>query len=711
MQTKEITSLTKYFLEIEKENIKKEEIENLQEIINYHSDLYHNKETPIISDFEWDLLFKKLYFAEKKFQINKKSSKNVWAELKESTFQKVKHSRPMISLDNTYNEEDLYDFDKRVKKLLSVIPAKAGIYKNDKNNNLTDKNLNNENQNNIDYMLEFKFDWLWVELIYEDWFLIQALTRWNWIEWEDITENIKQIENIPQKIDYKDKIEIRGEVIMPISSFKELNKQREKSKETLFSNPRNAASWSIRTIDISITKQRKLKFFWYDLANNFEFAKKEKVNTYEWIIKHLDNLWFETSSYFELCDSIEELIKKIDNFWNIKKTIDFEIDWLVIKANDLEIWEKTWTTEHHPRYAIAYKFPAEIITTKILSIEHSVWRTWTITPVANLESVNIWWVIVKRATLHNYEELFAKDIMIWDQVFIKRAWEVIPEVISVIKELRTWEEQEIIIPLNCPSCNSEIIKDEWKVRYYCPNSKSCPAQIKEKLAYIVGKSWLNIDWLWERQINTFLQLGFITDLISIFKLKEKKEEILKLEWYKQKSVNNLLKAIENARDIQIPTFLTSLWISWVWKKVSKLISHLFNSKEDLLNFDYKIEDLEQIKDIWPEIAKNIFNYFNNEENKLFLKWLIEELNITYYKEENNINNWFLSWKKVCITWSFENYKREDLIKIIEEKSGEFVSSISKNTDFLIAWKKAWTKLEKANKLWVKVIWVEELINN
>lgn len=699
MQTKQLLELSKYFLETK--NIKKEEINKLQEIINIHSDLYHNKENPIISDFEYDLLFKKLSLLEEKFDIKNKESKNVWSLVKESSFEKVKHSRPMISLDNTYNEEDLFDFDKRIKWNLwfkDEIYWKKNFF-----------HLQIFEQWWEEYILEFKFDWLWVELIYKSWDLIQAITRGNWIEWEDITENILQLENIPKKIKYTDDLEVRWEVVMPISSFKELNKKREKSWENLFSNPRNAASWSLRTLDINITKERKLKFFAYDLANFEEFRIKEKKDKYFDVIKDLEELWFEISSYFKACNWVSELIKEIDNFWNVKKQIDFEIDWLVIKVNDISLWSIIWSTEHHPRYAIAYKFPAELITTKVLSIEHSVGRTWTITPVANLEAVNIWWVVVKRASLHNYDEIKNKDVKIWDQVFVKRAWEVIPEIVSVIKEARNWEEKDIETPTNCPVCDSQIKKDQDKVRYYCPNKNFCPAQIKEKLAYSVWKTWFNIDWLWEKQVELFLKEWLIKNLVDIFRLKEKKDDILKLEWFKEKSVYNLIESIENARRLEINVFLTAIWISWVWKKASKNISFLFKSKDDLINFSHTKEELENIKDIWPEIAKNIFDYFNDTENKKQLNDLTKELEIKYFIEEKNKYNSFLSWKKVCITWSFENHKREDLIKIIEEKWAEFVSSISKNTDFLLAWEKAWSKLKKAIELWVKIIWVEEIL--
>lgn len=693
--------LSKKYLKMWKSNFSLQDVKKLQELINFHSDLYYNKQSPIISDYEYDELFKKLRILEEKYSIKLKVSEKVWSEIKESSFKKVKHSRPMISLDNTYNEEELKDFDERVKKNIN-------IYSNYNKKKIETKN--------IKYTLEFKFDWLGVELIYKNWKLVQAITRGNWIEWEDVTENVKQIWNIPKKIDYKEHLEVRGEVVMPISVFNEINEQAKKDWTKIFSNPRNAASWSMRMKDASITKKRKLIFYAYDLANFDDFisslfTKNENyIIEYYAVIKELEKFWFSVSSYFKKLDWIDEVIKAIDNFWDLKKTLDFEIDWLVLKVNNINLWEKIWWTEHHPKYAIAYKFPAEILTTKILSIEHSVWRTWTITPVANLEPINIWWVTVKRATLHNYEEVENLDVRIWDTVFLKRAWEVIPKIISVVKEWLRDNFEIINPPKLCPSCKTEIKKDENKVRYYCSNKVDCPAQNHEKLTYAVWKQWFNIDGLWERQVELFINEWIIKNLVDIFKIQEKKDRILELEWFKEKSVNNLINWVENAKKMSINTLLTALWISWIGKKTSKTLAKLFKSREDLFNFNYKSEDIEELEDIWPEIAKNVVEYFNNESHKIILSDLLDILDIEYYKEQKIEKNSLLSWKKVCITWSFDWFSREQLAEKLESVWWNFVTSVSKNTDYLLAWEKAWSKFKKANDLWIEVIDLEKFIN-
>ncbi len=720
MNKKEALEKGLYFLSWEENTIPEEKVKELQEIILLHNSLYYEKESPIISDFEYDILFKKLKYLEEKYDVDQKITASVWASFKQSSFKKVAHSRPMISLDNTYDEKDLADFDERVKKNLwekyNEVKEEAimSLFNDSETSSEWQKwekiTIQKWNSNNLSYILEFKFDGLGIELIYEEGNLIQAITRGNWIEWEDVTENIMQIKNIPKQIQYTKKLEVRGEVVMPISSFEMLNKEAKKNGEKIFSNPRNAASGSLRVLDTNITKKRNLKFFAYDLANFAEFIQNPPTAplikgelkgdyTYYEVIKDLENLGFEISRYFKKCKNVEEVIKNIENFWNIKKEIDFEIDGLVIKVNNIQLWEAIGFTEHHPRYAVAYKFPTEIARTKILSVEHSVGRTGTITPVANLEPIHLWWVIVKRATLHNYDEVENLDVRIGDTIFIKRAGEVIPKILSVVKELRQEKSQKIEIPLVCHICHTKVEKDEGKVRYYCPNTRWCPAQIKESIAYSIGKTGFNIDGLWEKQIELFLEEGIINDLVDIFKIAEKKDILLLLPWLKEKSVQNIIDAIEKAKKQKIEDFLSALVIPWVGKKTAKTLAPLFDSKQSLLDFNITKEDLEDLEDIGPEIANSVFQFFR--EKKDFISRLLEVLDIEFSKKI--VWEGVFTKKKICITGSFENYTRDQLITIIEENGGEFVSSISVKTDFLLAGESAWTKLTKAKSLGVKVL--------
>ena len=689
MNTNKLIQLSKLYILKDIDAIEEKEIYILQDILDTHNNLYYNSDAPVISDFEYDSLFKKLQKLESVFSISAKKTEKVWADFVQSSFEKVTHSRPMISLDNTYNAEDLRDFDSRVKRNL-------WWYEGD-----------------LEYMIEFKFDGVWIELIYEDGIFTQAITRWNGVEWEDVTENVRQIESIPKTIPYTDRFEIRGEIVMPISSFEYINNKAKQEWGKVFSNPRNAASGSIRMIDNSVTKERRLDFYGYDLANNTEFVEENNIASYKQLIEYIEKLWFKISSYFMKSASIEEVITNIETIGEVKTTLDFEIDGLVIKVNDINTWLNIGSTEHHPRYCIAYKFPAELLTTKVLSVQHSIGRTGTITPVANLEPVNIGWAIVKRATLHNYDEIESLGVKIGDTVFLKRAGEVIPKIVSVVTEGRDGSEIDIKVPEVCPSCWEWVYKDDDKVRYYCANHAACPVQLWEKLAWSIGKHGFDIDGFWEKQAKLFLELWFIQKLSDVFTLDEKREEILALEWFQEKSVDNLIKAIEESKSVDIAKLLKSLGISGVGKKTAKNLARLFQSEFDILEFSHSAEDIEAINDIGPEIALSVYEYFTSEDNESLLAELVELLDIEYFKERE-VWTWFFAGKKVCITWSFENYKRPDLAKMLEDVGGEFMSSVSKKTDYLLAGEKAGSKLKKANDLGVEVLdieWFLEKINN
>lgn len=692
METSEVLELSKKYFSLKIGEMTPKDIDILSEVMAYHNALYYEKESPIISDYEYDMLLKKLAELEKKYDVEKKHSENVGSLLKQSSFLKVAHSRPMISLDNTYNETDLRDFDERINRILAWYDEQISLFWSVKKD--------------VEYTLEFKFDGLWIELIYDGGILIQAITRGNGLEGEDVTENILTIQNIPKKIDYKEKLEVRGEVVMPISSFKKLNEEAMQTWEKVFANPRNAASGSVRTLDVEVTRKRQLKFFAYDLANFQEFVDMSHKEYYFDVIQELGKIGFEISSYFMKCANIEAVIQKIEQFWDTKSKIDFEIDGLVLKVNQVDLWEKIGRTEHHPRYAIAYKFPAEVVRTKLLDIEHSVGRTWTITPVALLEPVNVWGVMVKRATLHNYEEVDAKWVMIGDEVFIKRAWEVIPEVITPIIEARNGSQKIIEIPKNCPICQADVDKEEGKVRYFCSNRFWCPAQIVGNMIYSVGKTGFNIDGLWEKQVELFYEKGLIHDIVDIFFLKDKRDTILTFEGFKEKSVNNLIEAIEKAKKQPLAIFFTALGIPWVGKKMGKILSRIFDSKEDILHFSYSQEDIQKLYEVWPETARSVVHFF--EQNKDFIARLLEVIEVEFWGGGSVVDG-KLSWKKICITGSFEKYSRDDIIKLIEQNGGEFVSSVSKNTDYLVSGESAWSKLEKARTLGVQILDIQALL--
>ena len=677
---------TQKFLQQDISLVSPDDSNSLSQVLKYHSDLYYNKENPVISDTEYDHLYSLAKEMEEKFQV---SIIEVGAALQESTFEKVKHSRPMISLDNTYNNEDLRDFDTRVyKNLWDFLSSNK-----DAGYNSTDK---------IEYCLEFKFDGLWVELIYDNWNFIQAITRWDGVEGEDVTRNIMQIDNIPKNIDYDGYLEVRGEVVMPISVFEGLNEDAKRTWEKIFSNPRNAASGSVRMKDNSVTKKRKLQFFAYDIANFHDFLRDNSIYRYFDMIETLSELWFDISSYFKKISNIDQVIKEIEEIGDVKSDLDFEIDGLVLKVNNIDLWEIIGWTQHHPRYAISYKFPAEILTTTIESVVHQVGRTGTITPVANLEPVHIGGVVVKRATLHNYDEVEKLGVWVGDRVFIKRAWEVIPKIISVaskksLSSIHTeqptfpttdWEGR-IYPPKECPSCGWVVKKDDSKVRYYCSNSANCPAQHSERLIFAVWKQWFDIDGLWAKQVELFLKEWIIHDLVDIFTIWDKKDEILHLEWFQEKSVENLVVGVEKAKNVDIVSFLTALGISWVGKKTAKTFSTIFRSQEDIFNFSFTTEQLEELNDIGPEIAKNLVEFMTHKENRSMLLELIDLLNISYYQDNTGVIENRYTQKRVCITGGFSGYSRDQLIKILESYGGEFVSGVSKKNRFFIGLRKGW----------------------
>jgi len=683
---------TQEYLQKDTATFSQSDTQKLGKIIQKHAELYYELEKPIISDLEYDELFKKLEFLEEKFSIDVKVSHTAWSEWKQSSFKKVVHSRPMISLDNTYNAQELRDFDARIKRILKNNPSPSTplqvlpFTKEEQNESLPLKKGVPEGGGMIlPYTIEFKFDGLGIELIYNNWKLTQAITRGNGVEGEDVTQNIMQISNIPKTIDKPWVFEVRGEVVMPISSFERLNKYALETGGKVFSNPRNAASGSLRVLDTSITKQR-----------DFE------------------------------------------NIGDIKSKIDFEIDGLVVKLDDMTLWQEVWFTEHHPRYAIAYKFPAEIVTTKLESVEHSVGRTWTITPVANLAPVNIGWAMIRRATLHNYDEVEKLWIWIGDIVFLKRAGEVIPKIISVATSAPSQfspegrDETAISSPSVCPSCWEKVYKDEEKVRYYCPNAYGCPAQMREKLAFAVGKQWFDIDGFWEKQAELFYTLWYIKNFWDIFRLKNFREEILALDGFKEKSVNNLLDGIESVRNTDIVTFLKALGIPGVGKKTAKTIGKYFQTShpkpfqqgegtdnlfhlswqeriERGVTWEYALEKLLELPDIWPEVAQSVIDFFSHQSE--LVEDLLWELNIEISQIESWNNQWKYFWKKMCITGSFEWYKRDDLAKMLEEQGWEFIWSVSAKTDYLLAGEKAGSKLKKAQKLWVEILSLEEFLES
>ncbi len=697
MQLSELLSLTRDFLD-RSHNLKKSDIITLREVVREHNRLYYQSESPIISDTEYDQLFHALARLEADhdmFDVSSPTAK--LAIMASEQFQKVKHVYSMISLDNTYSVEEVRDFEQRMRNVLK------------------EKSLKN-----FPYYIQPKYDWLGLAVIYAYGKLAQAVTRGSGVEGEDVTLTAFEIENLPKNIkQLKDiqRMEIRGEVMLSRSEFNRINRERLESWEKLFANPRNAASGSLRQLDPLVTRSRKLQFFAYSIPQIEQGIDTSfSIKKYQELMNLLSSWWFEREDFpFTQVDSIDVLVWILDEeTTNRKEHFDFDIDGMVLKLDDMTLWDDLGRTEHHPRYAIAYKFPAKQVRTKVLSIEHSVGRTGTVTPVANLEAVDVGWVVVRRATLHNYDELAKKWVREGDYVFVMRAGEVIPEIVSVLTELRDGSETIVQIPEKCPICATKTEQNEGMVAIYCPN-KHCPAKIQWQLEMFVGKQGFNIDGLWVKQIELFLELGWITDFVSVFHLRNYREQFFTLEWYKEKSVNNLLEAIEKAWHTTLDRVFVSLGIPNVGKKTGRLLSnitHRLSQNKKLSIFEtiqsISLEELLEIKDIWPETARACIEYV--EENSLLIERLIHELDLQIPEVISvSITDWFLSGKSFCVTGSFDSISRDEIHEIIEQNGGEVRTAVTGKLDYLIVGSDAGSKKTKAESLGVKCVTIGEFM--
>lgn len=680
------------------ESLKESDIPALQGILREHNTLYYAEQSPIISDREYDLLFQMLKHLEERYDIRDTGSPTKHIDvLVSNQFKKWLHASQMISLDNTYDENDIADFEGRIRNILKSDEILA-------------------------YSMELKFDGLGLSLTYRDGKLVRALTRGNGVEGEDVTINALQIKSIPRSIPFRSReIEIRGEVVLPISEFTRINQERMKVGEKVFSNPRNAASGSLRQLDYTITASRNLAFYAY----SFPYAETEKgrldfgIETYRDHLSLLESFGFLKTPYVFSAKNLQGLQAEIHRLTLQRPVFDFEIDGLVIKLNSLSLWHVLGTTEHHPRYAIAYKFPAVNVRTKLLSIEHSVWRTGIITPVAILEPVNVGWVTVSRATLHNYDELAKKWVMEGDQVFIVRAGEVIPEVIGPIIEVRDGSEKVISEPTLCPSCGTPLTQDEGKVALYCPARATCPAQTSGALKSFAWKHGANILTLGDKIIELFIEQNFLTDFVSIYHLREHSLSILQMEGFKERKLENILESIESSRTMPLANFFVALGIPQVGRKTGKLLAKYLSEKmmdmdinpSNILNilFHLTYEELEKIHDIGPATAGSIVYYF--EENREMITRLLHEIQPTFtisrtQEETSEISK--LAGKSFCVTGGFEGISRDEIHAMIEQHGGEVRSSVSAKLDYLIVGSDAGSKKSKAEELGVKILDLDAL---
>ncbi|MFQ6570929.1 NAD-dependent DNA ligase LigA [Bacillus sp. AF53] len=657
--------------------IAKKRIEELRDLLNTFNYQYHVLDNPSVSDAEYDRNMQELIKLEAEnpeFMSEDSPSVRVGGTILD-IFEKVTHNSPMLSLGNAFNEGDLRDFDRRVRQ---------GI-----------------DDANVRYICELKIDGLAVSLHYEKGRFIQGATRGDGVTGEDITQNLKTIKAIPLRLNEEVTLEARGEAYMPKRSFVKLNEEKEQNGEDVFANPRNAAAGSIRQLDPKIAAKRNLSMFVYGLAN----VEEKTIPSHSESLDFLGELGFKTNPNRRTCETIEEVIAYVEEWQEKRPHLDYEIDGIVIKVDDVALQESLGTTAKSPRWAIAYKFPAEEVVTRLTGIELSVGRTGVVTPTAGLEPVRVAGTIVRRASLHNEDLIREKDIRIGDYVVVKKAGDIIPEVVNVIFDKRTGEEEEYRMPTHCPACESELVRLEEEVALRCINP-TCPAQIREGLIHFVSRNAMNIDGLGERVITQLFDADYIRTFADLYALT--KEQLLQLERFGEKSATNLIQAIENSKENSLERLLFGLGIRHVGAKAARTFAEHFETMDELVKATE--EELKAINEIGEKMAQSVVTYFDNEDVLELLQQFKEYgVNMTYkgikIADLQNVESYFAG-KTVVLTGKLEVMGRSEAKKKIEALGGKVTGSVSKSTDLVVAGESAGSKLAQAEKHNVEV-WNEE----
>ena len=659
----------------------KQEITKLVKKLNYHCFRYYVLDSPVISDAVYDRLYQHLKELEDTYHYTLPDSptQRVGAPPLDK-FDKVRHTEPMLSLDNAFSYEEVGEFEKRIKKFLGSDDA-------------------------IEYTIEPKYDGLAIELTYREGFLFKASTRGDGYEGEDVTQNIRTIKSVPLKIEGSHKIpeeiDIRGEVYMDIDEFEKLNKEREQKGEPLFANPRNAAAGSVRQLDSSITASRKLHLACYGIGavKGTEFKSQWEFTTW------LGKVRFPVPAAVILAKGIDKIIDIIKEFEEKRKTFSFETDGAVIKVNDFGLQRVLGTKTREPRWAIAYKFPAHQGTTRIRDIRGSVGRTGVITPYAIFEPVRIGGVTVSRSTLHNWDEMERKDIRIGDTVVVERAGDVIPHVIAVIKEKRTGKERRFLIPEKCPVCGSKVVREEGEVAVRCIGL-NCPAQVQERIFHFASRGALDIEGLGEKNVELLYSKGLIRNFVDIYKLK--KEDLLNLPRFAEKSAQNLIDAIARSKDTTLARFLYALGILHVGEYASKLLAKNFKRLEDL--YHIKPEKIVTIRQMGEKIALSLSDFFTDPVNLKTLNILksfgFEITNPDFKRKEKEEEPF--DGLTFVITGTLPK-PRKEIEDMIESLGGHAASSVSKSTNYIVVGENPGSKLQKAQKLTVKTISYDEFL--
>jgi DNA ligase (NAD+) len=648
-------------------------IEKLRDEIRHHDHLYYVLDKPEIPDQAYDTLFKELEALEREYPdlvTSDSPTQRVGGEPLKA-FKTVTHETPLLSIDNVNSEEELLDFDRRIRESLG--------------------------KDKIEYVAELKIDGLAVSLIYKKGQFIQGSTRGDGVHGEDITQNLRTIKAIPLSIKGNEDIEVRGEVYLPYDEFVKFNEARKDKDEAIFANPRNAAAGSIRQLDPKVTAGRPLNIFVY-------YGIVPKLKKHYEILEHLKSLGFKVNPNIRVCEGIGEVWKYIQTWEKRRADLPYEIDGIVIKVNDLADQENLGYTARAPRWEIAFKYPPLQAESVIEEISVQVGRTGAITPVAHLKPVHLAGVVVKRATLHNEDEIRRKEIKIKDHVKVQRAGEVIPEVVEVIKSKRTGREKEFVMPKTCPVCGAKIFKSEGEAIARCTNI-SCPAQVMGRIIHFTTREAMDMEHVGPALVNQLIEKGYVKDAADLYSLT--KEDIKKLERMADKSAQNVIDSIKASLDRPFDRLLYSLGIRMVGKRTAQLIADHYSDIDELAKAS--VEELSEIHEVGPKVAEGIVNFFREKENRQFIEKLKKAGVRIKGQGSSSKGPKPLKGKTFVFTGGMTHYTRPDAEELARQLGGNASGSVSKRTDYVVAGTDPGSKYEKAKKLGVEILTEDEFV--
>ncbi|MES2589658.1 MAG: NAD-dependent DNA ligase LigA [Bacteroidota bacterium] len=653
----------------------KQEIERLSEELNFHNHSYYVENESKISDYDFDQLLLKLQKLEEEFPefANENSpTKRVGGDITKK-FETIVHRFPMLSLSNSYSKEEILEWENRIKKTIETP---------------------------LEYVCELKYDGVAIGISYKNGKIDKAVTRGDGTQGEDVTTNVKTIKSIPLQLkgDFPADFEIRGEIFFPLESFKKANDERRLNGEQEFANPRNSASGTLKSQDSKVVASRGLDCFLYGIyGEDVDFT-----GHYETVLKAKD--WgFKTpipkDNYIKKTDSVEGIMDFISYWDENRSNLPFEIDGVVLKVNSYEIQQELGFTAKSPRWAIAYKFKTERVETILESVVYQVGRTGSITPVANLKAVSLGGTTVKRASLHNADQIEKLNLHLLDTVYVEKGGEIIPKIVGINEDLRKSDAQKVNYISTCPECQTELVRKEGEANHFCPNEKSCPPQVKGRIEHFIGRKALNIDGIGAETIDLLVSKELIKDPADLYDLTF--DQIVNLDRMADKSANNILLGLQESKKIPFERVLFGLGIRFVGETVAKQLAKAFKSIENLALATY--EDLIVVDEIGEKIAISVQNYFLDEENRKIVERL-QKTGLTFEIEEKELTSTSLEGKNFVVSGVFSKFSRDEIKKMIEENGGKNVSSISAKTDFVLAGENMGpAKLEKATQLNISII--------